>query len=163
MENPYARIVGYQYALVGEERVLSEGFHRLFHGTSEESKETVAARPGLPRRGDNLDLLNHAEPSPAAPKSAFRGCVQFALTPDKTAGAALWADDGGTVFQIEDYRGYDVNKLLEGRIATMSRYRDPLWKAEQEIAIPAEVPIQHVKRTGLVIQRTRGLTIDWDL
>lgn len=152
-ENP-----GFSYATVNGSPVKPYTYPSLWHGTSEITKEIFIAESGLPKKGTDIELTRHVEPPPQRESpSAFRGTVQFPLSPDKSSGACLWAGDNGLIFHITEFPGYDVNTLLEGKILDgMGRYRAPLHYGEQEIAIPARVPKSYVSYIGRVVEGPRG-------
>lgn len=59
------------------------------------------------------------------------------------------------------FPGYDVCKLLEGQIDDgKGGFRGTLMR-EQEIAIPARVSREYVARIGVVVQRRRGVSVDF--
>lgn len=135
----------------------------LYHGTDKVSPEQALTR-GLPARGTDWRLKEHAEPNAAVrTKSAFRGTTQVVADPISENGAAYWADKGGWVYRIEGVGGWDVNAQLNGRVAKPSGYRGNLMSAEAEIAIPAQVPAKFIKAYGKVQQDSRGrlLVRDW--
>lgn len=75
------------------------------------------------------------------------------------AGAALW---GRYIYEICEYPGYDLVTLFEGKIPCPTGFRGLLMHGEQEIAIPAEVPMRQITRAGTVKTNTRGLpVIEW--
>ena len=114
---------------------------------------------GLPGRGNDWDLLRHAEQKGG---SAFRGTTKQVTFPDG-GGAAAWADEGGYVYEITCVPSWDVNKHLEGRrlVADLAigrqRFRGNLVIGEHEHAIPSRVPREHIKRCGRVVASTAGV------
>jgi len=150
---------GYKYALCLGNKVLPTVYLLLYHGTDEHPHSSTRVG-GLPAKGTDLELLHHAEPPPGvAPNSAFRGATLFVLSLLRDAGAALW---GQYVYEISAYPGYDVVTLLQGRIPCPGGFRGVLMQAEQEIAIPAEVPLARITRAGIVKPNLRGLPIiEW--
>jgi hypothetical protein len=157
-------IAGYRYATVEGKVVHPLKFALTYHGSADTSPEVFLRHQGLPARGTDIELTKHVEPSPGqATNSAFRGTVNFPLSPLKDAGAALWAGDGGWIYEIRDYPGYDVNQLLEGKISSgMGGYRSNSMVGEQEIAVPARVLREAVARVGHVVERARGPSVDWE-
>lgn len=152
-------IPGYLYATCGEAKLTPEVFLELHHGASAEVEPAFVASKGLPLRGNDIDLARHAD-QPAGYKStdsAFRGTVPFPAYPGFTNGAVHWAGSGGLVFEIHQWRGYDLTKL-EGRISTVAGHRSSLMQ-EQEIAIPARVPKRYVARIADVKENIRGQLI----
>ncbi len=128
----------------------------LYHGTDKVSPEQALAR-GLPARGTDWRLKEHAEPNAAVKKnSAFRGTTQVVADPISGNGAAYWADKGGWVYKIVGVGGWDVNAQLNGRVAKLSGYRGNLMSGEAEIAIPAQVPAKFIKAYGKVQQNSQG-------
>ena len=114
---------------------------------------------GLPARGSNWDLLNHAEQKGG---SAFRGTTKLVTFPNG-GGAAAWADEGGWVYEVTCVPSWDVNKHLQGRrlVADIAvgrqRFGGNLVIGEHEHAIPSRVPPEHVKRCGCVVSSAAGV------
>ena len=114
---------------------------------------------GLPGRGTDWDLLNHAEQKG---NSAFRGTTKLVTYPDG-GGAAAWADEGGYVYEITCIPSWDVNKHLQGRrlVADLAvgsqRFGGNLVLGEHEHAIPSRVPPEHIKRCGCVVTSAAGV------
>lgn len=130
----------------------------VYHGTCNVSPE-VALRRGLPGRGSDWRLREHAEPSRRAGQknnSAFRGATQVVADPVSGNGAAYWADIGGWVYKIAGVPGWDVNAQLAGRVARPLGYRGNLMSAEVEIAIPARVPARFIQAYGKVQPDAHG-------
>jgi hypothetical protein len=151
--------IGYEYAFVNGEPVNPTRYKLLYHGTDSPTVDEARSGGGLAAKGDDLELIHHAEPlAGASRQSAFRGTVQVPLSAILDSGAALW---GRWVYQITDYPGYDINSLLQGRIPTPGGFRGPLMRGEQEIAIPAEVPLVNIALAGEVIQGSRGPKVQW--
>lgn len=157
-----SEICGYAFAFIGKKKVASTGFDRLFHGTTKFDLSAVRTS-GLPARGENLDLIQHAEQPAGMELSAFRGACEFMTMPgDLSKGAAGWADESGVIFEIRDYRGYDLTQLTELSVETpMGTWRDMIVK-EQEIAIPAEVPARYIPAVALP-KLGRGNRLLWNL
>jgi len=135
----------------------------LYHGTDKVSPETALKR-GLPARGTDLRLKEHAEPTAEVRTiSAFRGATQVVSEPVSQNGAAYWADKGGWVYRIEGVGGWDVNAQLNGRVAKLVGFRGNQMTAETEIAIPAHVPAKFIKAYGKVQENSRGRLFvrDW--
>lgn len=124
-----------------------------FHGTCQVAP-SVALKRGLPRRGGDWRLKEHAEQSFC---SAFRGCTLVVSDPVTGNGAAYWAGEGGWVYEIRGVPSWDVNVQLEGRVRTpIGTYRGNLMHGEQEIAVPAQVPSQRIKAYGRVVADGAG-------
>ena len=161
---PYTSTPGYKFAKIYDLTVYPQRQSSVYHGTSLVSKEKCINQNGLPMRGNDIDLIKHVEP-PAGQgaNSAFIGTVYFPESPAyDDFGAATWADEGGWVYHIQDWPGYDVNCLLAGRIKDgKGGFRSPHMCGEQEIAIPAMVPRKHILRIGKVERSRRGLTVTW--
>jgi hypothetical protein len=121
-------------------KVLTTVYSVLYHGTDEHPHNSARVS-GLPAKGTDLELLHHAEPPPGiTPNSAFRRRTQYVLSMLHDAGAALW---GRWVYEVSAYPGYDLVTLLDGRIPCPGGFRGVTMPAEQEIAIPAQVPRTH--------------------
>lgn len=155
-------IPGFDYAQACGKDVYPEKYLQLFHGTADVSPLVCAQQAGLPRKGDNIELLKHIEPLPGEQNdSAFRGTMQFPMSPACDASPAFWAGEGGWVFEIHDFPGYDVGQLLDGKIDDgKGGFRGPRMK-EQEVAIPARVPRVYIKRIGVVVEGRRGPVVNW--
>lgn len=158
----FSSIPGYAFALIGTKQVLPKRFPLLYHGTHEVDPQCLVANNGLPPKGSDIDLIRHIEPPPSREiPSAFRGTVPFPIFPAFRAGAAEWAGEGGWVFEVSGWPGYDIAELLTGNIPTgLGEFRSPLME-EQEVAIPAPVPREHITKVGNVVARVRGISIDW--
>jgi hypothetical protein len=149
-------ILGYDYALCLGKIVKPKNFGLLYHGTDDHPPGFVRVG-GLPSKGTDLELWHHAEPPPGNQgKSAFRGSTQLLISTLQDAGAALW---GKWVYEVQSYPGYDVAAELEGKIPCPGGFRGVLMSAEQEIAIPAEVPVLSISNAGEVRRNSRGLFI----
>ena len=158
-------IPGYFYATIGDsERVVPFMQFNVYHGTSDLSHEACLKQGGLPMRGNDIDLIRHAEPPPERlALSAFIGTVPFPRAPGYDAGAVYWAKEGGWVYHIHSWPGYDLNSVLEGRIPDgMGGYRGLKHCGEQEIAIPAAVPLSSIQRVGIVERLRGGLAVKWN-
>ncbi len=133
----------------------------LYHGTRMTWAEVVEGG-GMPAEGTNIDLLNHVN---QGGNSAFRGTTRMAATPDGQ-GAAAWAGEGGLVLKIDGLKvpGYDVNKLMEGRIARpQGDFTGNLWSGEQEIAVHARVPLSTIREYGTVeILESGRPRVNWE-
>jgi hypothetical protein len=132
-------------------------FGQLFHGTRKLRPEVVL-RGGMPARGADRRLRQHAEPPPGhTGKSAFRGATAVVADPISRNGAAYWAGPGGWVYDIRGTPGWDVNAQLFGRVRLPGGgYRGNLMTAEQEIAIPGRIPPQWIKAYGKVVEDAGG-------
>jgi len=162
---PVAAAAVGEYALVNGKKVYPQKYSQLFHGTNKATLgvpetmpiEQVAAKiykEGLPERGKNIDLVQHAK---GAEDRAFRGTTQVLSTPDQQAGAILWADEGGLVVQVKDVKGYDVNALLEGQVKNADgSYGGNVVHGEQEIAVPGRIEPGHVDKVFKVVRNARG-------
>ncbi|MFM0157465.1 hypothetical protein PQR05_10065 [Paraburkholderia sediminicola] len=156
---------GEDYALVNGLKVKPVLYERLFHGAdratlgvgAETPAKEVAAKiyaEGLPGRGDNIDLIQHAA---NAPDRAFRGTTEVMLTQDREAGAMLWADEGGFVIQLQNVKGYDVNAALEGRVLKPDgSFGGNAVHGEIEIAVPGRIKPEQVNKVFEVITDSRG-------
>jgi hypothetical protein len=124
-----------------------------YHGTTRVKPEVALAR-GLPKRGNDWRLLEHAEERGC---SAFRGCTLVPSDPLSGNGAAYWAGPGGWVYEIRGVPSWNVNRQLEGRVKTITnQYRGNLMHGENEVAIPAEIPPERIKAYGKVVEDAQG-------
>lgn len=147
-------ILGYTHAFVGPTQVTPSIFERLFHGTNLHKPSDVRQSKGLPARGSDLDLVHHVQQASNGTASAFRGTTQLFCSPDGEAGAALWGD---WVYEVTLYPGYELNSLLEGRVRLFNGLfgGNPMY-GEQEVAIPAEVPLARIECVARVVSGDRG-------
>jgi hypothetical protein len=133
--------------------VAPTSFSGGYHGTSAVPPE-VALRDGLPARGDDWRLLEHAEQHS---RSAFRGATPVISEPVSGNGAAYWAGAGGWVYDIPNVPSWDVNVLLEGRVSVAGlRFRGNLMSGEMEIAIPARILPEQIRAFGVVEESAAG-------
>jgi hypothetical protein len=171
LEGSSAAVAGVEFATVNGNKVYPQTYGRLYHGTnnatlglpSSMSTNEVAQQiyaNGLPARGTNIDLIEHALNN--APDRAFRGTTAVPLSQEKNAGAAYWADDGGLVIEMKGVRGYDVNAALDGRVMQNGRYGGNPKFGEQEIAVPGAISPEMITRIGVPGRTSRGTqTINW--
>lgn len=118
-----------------------------YHGTAEVPPE-VALKTGLPAHGDNWNLLDHVL---QRGNSAFRGTTTYVTDPERGAGAAYWAGEGGWVYDVAHVPTWDVNLELEGRCPMPDgSFKGNLMVGENEYAIPAAVSPEHIRRWGKV-------------
>ena len=150
---------GVEYATVNGMQVKPQNYPELYHGASNKSlgfpesmsPEQAAQRiysEGLPARGSNIDLIDHA--IHAEEQRAFRGTTVNQLTPNNDAGAAKWAGDGGLVIRLKDVPGYDVNQLLEGRVPGPLGFGNNPNHGELEIAVPGAISPKNIVEIGVV-------------
>jgi len=159
---------GVEYALINGKKVFPQTHSRLFHGGSKSTlgypegmpaKEVAANiyKDGLPARGNNIDLAEHAN---GADDRAFRGTTTMAQTPDGQAGAVLWADEGGLVVELKNVKGYDVNQLLGGRVKKPDgTFGGNSMMGEQEIAVPGAISPEQIESISVVVRNARGQLI----
>lgn len=151
--------------LPGGKQVPPDSYSGGYHGT--DIPPSVAMKSGLPGRGNNWDLQNHAEETwhyaPAGQQkndSAFRGTTAVPSDPVNEGGAAYFV--GGWVYEIRGVPTWNVNKALEGRVGSTGNFRGNLMHAEGEYAIPAHVPPEKIVRWGVVkADRAGRLYVDW--
>ncbi|WP_174911932.1 hypothetical protein [Burkholderia diffusa] len=155
---------GDEYALVNGIKIKPLLYDKLYHGAdratlgvdAQMSAKEVAAKiyaEGLPGRGNNIDLVEHAG---GAHDRAFRGTTVMMMTPDGQAGAILWADEGGFVIELKNVKGYDVNALLEGRVRKPDgSFGGNAVHGEVEIAVPGRIKPEQIEAVYEVVM-TRG-------
>lgn len=155
---------GGEYALVNGIKIKPLLYDKLYHGAdratlgvdAQMSAKEVAAKiyaEGLPGRGNNIDLVEHAG---GAHDRAFRGTTVMMMTPDGQAGAILWADEGGFVIELKNVKGYDVNALLEGRVRKPDgSFGGNAVHGEVEIAVPGRIKPEQIEAVYEVVM-TRG-------
>ncbi|RIX74007.1 hypothetical protein [Acidovorax cavernicola] len=159
---------GLEHALVNGTKVFPHTYTRLFHGSNKSTlgfpesmpnKEVAASiyRDGLPARGQNIDLAEHAR---GVDDRAFRGTTEMLQTPDGQGGATLWADEGGLVIELRNVKGYDVNELLEGRVRKPDgTFGGNAMNGEHEIAVPGAISSEQIESVGEVVKNARGQLI----
>ncbi len=136
--------------------VAPDDFLGGYHGTTEVPPEIALAR-GLPERGTDLRLKEHSEGERG---SAFRGTTSVVSDPVNENGAAWWAGSGGWVYEIRGVPSWDVNLQLGGRVQLADgTFRGNLMSGENERAIPARVPPEHIRRWGVVEETRTGKMI----
>ncbi|MEQ5841059.1 hypothetical protein N0A02_16660 [Paraburkholderia acidicola] len=155
---------GEDYAVVNGVKIKPLIYPKLYHGTNvgtlgfdaDMSAKEVAAKiyaEGLPGRGDNIDLIQHAA---GASDRAFRGTTEMMLTPDGEAGALLWAEEGGFLVQLKNVKGYDVNAALEGRVPKPDgTFGGNAVRGEQEIAVPGKIKPEQIEQVYEVVKNSR--------
>jgi hypothetical protein len=128
-----------------------------YYGTSKTSP-TDAFREGFPARGDDMRLREHTEDRG---NSAFRGTTPFPIDQSGEYGAACWAGEGGWVYEIRHVPTWDLDRDLQGQVPLELQmgFRGNLMRAEQEGAILACVPPDHIKRAGQVEDRHGHLCV----
>lgn len=156
---------GEQYAVVNGVKIKPLLYDKLYHGAdratlgvdTQLSAKEVAAKiytEGLPGRGNNIDLVEHAG---GAHDRAFRGTTVMMMTPDGQAGAILWADEGGFVIELKNVKGYDVNAVLEGRVRKPDgSFGGNAVHGEVEIAVPGRVKPEQVEAVYEVVMSRSG-------
>ncbi len=162
MPDPYTNIPGYLHATVGDTIVKPQTCGVRHHGTNTITEQDFEINRGLPAKGSDIDLIRHVEPPPQRKEeSAFRGTTPFPRSPiDDRTGAIYWAGDGGFLYQIQNWKGYNISELLDGRIKNgMGMFRSPHMTAEHETAVPARVPAEFIKRIGRVSENDHGQPI----
>ena len=160
---------GEEYALVNGAKVKPLLYETLYHGAdratlgfdAQTPAKDVAAKiyaEGLPGRGDNIDLIEHAA---NAHDRAFRGTTLMMKTPDGQAGAILWADEGGFVIKLKNVKGYDVNEALEGRVLKPDgTFGGNAVHGEVEIAVPGRIKPEQVELVYEVVMIRGKLRAD---
>lgn len=128
----------------------------LYHGANV-APETILANNGFPARGNNPDILNHVN---EGTDTMFRGATTDVTNMDRdnAIGAAHWADDGHWVYQIAEVPYWDTNKVLDGQVWNPLEHRfggNPK-RGENEMAIPAEIPLAHIVAWGKVQRSPAG-------
>jgi hypothetical protein len=154
------RPLGYDHAFVDGRTVIPIRYSKLYHGTDYHTPKEVLANAGLPPKGNDLELLHHAEPTTGSnSNSAFRGTTLTPLSQLRDAGAALW---GKWVYEIANFPGYDIASSFAGSVHTVGGYRGAHMTSEGEIAVPAEIDITYIELCGEVIDGERGPRPRWN-
>lgn len=145
-------------ATIGDNVIPPDSCQGGYYGYDSSIDPDHVLEHGLPARGDDWDLIRHAE---QAGYSAFRGTTKLVTFPNG-GGAAAWADEGGYVFEVTCVPTWDVNKHIQGRRLIADgvgkwRYGGNLVSGEYEHAIPARVLPEHIKRYGCVVASASGM------
>lgn len=137
-------------ALLGEQQ---------YYGTSD-LHPTVAFTEGLPLKGFCVDLYRHAG---KGLNSRFRGTTPFLMVNAELGqGAICWADLGGWVYELDSIPGWNVEKLLDGKVPTVNGFTGAPFPGELEGAIDSRIHPSMIRRAGQVIKLRRFLTVsEW--
>lgn len=128
------------------QEIKPDSYRGGYHGTAH-VPPALALKQGLAVRGPNTDLLDHVQ---EAGNSAFRGATPTVSDPDGLFGAALWANEGGWVYDIRHVPTWNADLNLQGRRARELGYGDNLLTGEVELVIPGYIPPENIKRYGQV-------------
>lgn len=130
-----------------------------FHGTKHFDPARVFVQ-GIPQKGNDRRLLEHVNGNEL---SAFRGTNSCVLFTPEGPGAALWAGDGGWVYEICSVPTWDTEQELQGRVQSNGGYGGCPTLGELESAIPAEVkPYRIIAAAAVVTHRgTRLKVLEW--
>ncbi|CRM19842.1 hypothetical protein [Pseudomonas sp. 24 E 13] len=132
-----------------------------YYGTSY-LHPSVAFIEGLPLKGFCVDLLRHAG---KGHDSRFRGTTPFLMVNETLGqGAMCWAELGGWVYELDNIPGWNVEKLLNGKVPTVSGFTGAPYPGEMEGAIDSRIPPSMIRRAGQVIKLRRFLTVsEWTI
>jgi hypothetical protein len=133
-------------SLPNGEMVPPDSYRGGYHGSGSVQPEQ-ALTVGLAVRGPNLSLQDHVL---EAGGTAFRGATPMVSDPDGLAGAALWASEGGWVYDIRHVPTWNANMQLQGRCEKEVGYADNLLSGELELVIPGYIPPEKIRRYGQV-------------
>ena len=130
-----------------------------YYGNSSIDPQQVL-REGLPGRGGNLDLVDHAENAERLGKeaTAFRGTTQNIGDPHGMGqGAAEWAGAGGHVVDVKNIPTWELSTVLENQVKKADgSFGSTTMKGELERSIPARVYPWQVERVGKVSESSTG-------
>jgi hypothetical protein len=113
----------------------AKSYLKLHHGTQTPPEQVL--REGFPARGSSLDLEKHQL---GDPNSAFRGGTEHPGNPHGDGAAAGFAGDGGWVYEILNPKGWDLNKILQGKIQRPDgTFGGSVYTGETEVAILGRV------------------------
>ena len=169
--SPGARPGGVPHAIVEGQSIPPHHYQGGYYGNAVNGGDSAqdiierTFREGMPARGGNMDLRRHSEEMDVGAadfdqRSAFRGTTQNVSSPDGESGAAVWAGEGGVVFQIEGVPTWEVNLALQGRVQRPDgSYRGNLMHGEHEHAVLSQVPANRISRAGIVTVTSRGIPI----
>ncbi|MEE4148905.1 hypothetical protein [Pseudomonas viridiflava] len=134
----------------------AERMGQRYYGTRNIDPER-AFEHGIPIKGSDRRLLEHLKDGY---NSAFRGTTVLSnVNPAMGQGAALWADEGGWVYNIGPMMGWDPSALLEEQIKHLQMYRDSPTAIECEITVPARIEPNLIYRAGRVEARGQLLLV----
>lgn len=123
-----------------------------YHGNKAKPEDVF--EHGFPAKGPSIDLVIQALDGEGR---AFRGTCDFIFSPDRESGPGQFAGEGGFVYEIDGVPGWDVNKLLEGRVANaVTGYGGSPFTSEVETTILGHVPSSRI-RGVYTIRTSRGL------
>ncbi|MFZ6678300.1 hypothetical protein ACO0LI_10410 [Undibacterium sp. Tian12W] len=118
-----------------------------FHGTRNFAPSQVFIT-GIPKKGTDRRLKEHCDGND---QSAFRGTtIQILHTPDGP-GAALFAQVGGWVYEIEKVPTWDTVQQLQGRVPSVTGFGNCPTAGELEFAIPAIVEPYRIVRAAEIV------------
>ncbi len=128
-----------------------------YYGTSDLAP-SVAFTEGLPLKGFCIDLLRHAG---KGRDSRFRGTTPLLMVNEVLGqGAMCWADVGGWVYELDNIPGWNVEKLLDGKVPTANGFIGAPFPGELEGAIDSRIPPSKIRRAGQVVRSRRFLTVN---
>ncbi|UCP11543.1 hypothetical protein K5R88_07885 [Pseudomonas sp. MM213] len=132
-----------------------------YYGTSNLTPD-VAFTKGLPLKGFCVDLLRHAG---KGRDSRFRGTTPFLMVNEALGqGAVCWADEGGWVYELDNIPGWDVEKLLAGKVPTANGFAGAPFPGEMEGAIDSWILPSMIRRAGKVERSRRFLVVnEWTI
>jgi hypothetical protein len=143
-----------------------------YHCPREQIPPDVAFVDGLPARGTDMRLREHAMPGSelaSGEGSGFRGTTPEPVAPNDAAeanqGAVYWGDVGDWVYEIRGVPTWDLEQALQGqiRLPDGSHGGKLLTVSELEGAIPSRVPGANIVRGGQigVLQSGRKYVPHW--
>lgn len=134
------------------------GTHQ-YYGTSDLTPD-VAFTEGVPLKGVCIDLLRHAG---KGRDSRFRGTTPILVVNEALGqGAMCWADEGGWVYELDSIPGWDIEKLLDGKVPTANGFGGAPYPGEMEGAIDSRIPGSMIRRAGQVKRLRRFLVVkEW--
>ena len=134
------------------------GTHQ-YYGTSDLTPDVVFTE-GVPLKGVCVDLLRHAGKGSG---SRFRGTTPILVVNEALGqGAMCWADVGGWVYELDNIPGWDVERLLDGKVPTASGFGGAPYPGEMEGAIDSRIPGSMIRRGGQVMRLRRFLVVkEW--
>lgn len=133
--------------LPNNKEASAERMGERYYGTNK-IKPDEAFNNGIPLKGMDRRLLEHLEGNE---QSAFRGTTVFSnVNPHMGQGAAMWADEGGWVYQIGPVKGWDPGRLLEGLVEQNGRFQDSPTMMELEVTVPSRIEPHLIIKAGIV-------------
>ncbi len=139
------------------ELVRPVGIGDRFYGTSL-IDPAEAFSSGIPLKGTCIDLLRHASRGRG---TRFRGTTPTSVVSHPMGQDAIyWAEAGGWVYELGEMIGWDLERLLEGRVPTINGYTGTPYPGELECSVDARILPSMIRRGARVKKGRRFLELE---